>query len=36
MMQEYGLNTGWMWVPVVTGVLVLFLVMLVVGKPSKK
>lgn len=35
-MQEYAVHTGWMWVPAVAGVLVLFLLMLMIGKPSKK
>jgi hypothetical protein len=36
MMQEYAVHTGWMWVPAVVGILVLFLLMLMIGRTSKK
>jgi hypothetical protein len=36
MMQHYGWSTGWMWVPAVVSVLVVWLLVATIGKVSKQ
>jgi hypothetical protein len=36
MMQQYGWSTGWMWAPAVVSVLVIWLLVTMIGKVSKK
>ena len=36
MMPQYGWSTGWMWTPAVVSVLVIWLLVAMIGKVSKK